>query len=209
MRKTPRFLLVAVTASIGLVLASCGSDPSDRAKNPQDDLPEQTIRTTTENAAPQMDRDSLPQESNTEINWSDPTDVAKKWLEFRTTFLASDISNPNVLIERSNVATTDEYRERSAPVANPDIVRTGSWFNAGEDPDDPIVLVTSLVELAERANPVFADDVVTQRVLRTEETPVAASGKKSKPRKQRVEVSLKKVEDRWLVDDARFTNLDD
>lgn len=209
MQKLPKSALTAAALGLSVMLASCGAEPADNAKSPRDELPEQIIRTTTENAAPETDRESLPQESNTEINWQDPTDVAKKWLEFRTTFLAGDISNPDVLVERSNVATTDEYKERSAPMTNPDIVRTRSWFNVGEDPDDPIVRVTSLVELAERANPVFPEDVATQRVLRTDETPVAASGKTSKPRKRRVEVFLKKVEDRWLVDDARFFSLED
>lgn len=209
MSKVSKPLWISAVVSLSLVVASCGAESAEQSNNPESELPEQIIQTTPQNAVPTTDRQALPQEANTEINWADPTDVARKWLEFRTTFLAGDISNPDVLLERSAVATTDEYKQRNAPVTNPDIVRSGSWFNAGEDPNDPIVIVTSQVELAERANPVFPDDVVTQRVLQTEETPVAASGDTGDQRRQRVEITLKKVDDRWLVDDARFSTLDD
>lgn len=203
MRKTTT---IALALTVALALSSCGRNGGEPAEGPAPGahLPEQTTVAPTQTMAPLTAPEELPRGDNQEIDWGDPTSVAVSWAVIRSTFLAGDIMEPGKVTERSNVAVTDGYRERNAPVSNPDVVHTRSWFHLGEKPGDPVVSVTGEAELALRAEPVFGDEDQAVRDLLVTQTPVAESGAQLPKRKQRVLVTLVREGDRWLVDDASF-----
>lgn len=201
MRKTTP---IALVVGVAVALSGCGRDePAAESPQPGAHLPQQTTTTRAQPVQPLLEED-LPAENNQDIDWADPTSVAESWLLMRTTFLASDIEDPQRLVARSDAATTEQFRERNAPVTNPDVVHTRSWFHMEEPAGDPVVSVNSMVELAHRANPVFGDDEQAVRELRVTQTPVTESGRELRKRRQLVTVTLTLEDGRWLVDDATF-----
>lgn len=147
----------------------------------------------------------LPNVHNTKVDFSDPTDVAIKFLELSSTFSPGEIFDPVKASERGYPLATEHYRRTQAPASNTQTVRIRGWWNQDTSDNDPVVRVNSEVEFLTRPSPPTASATTAMRNLRVTQTPLTSSGRALPPRVQDAQLTLLKQSDgRWLVDQGIY-----
>lgn len=192
-------LLATLTAAAALALTGCGApatEPETSAPRPISQAP------TTSNAPPTLTAtEQLPSVDNTDIDPTDPDEVAYEFIRLSTTFLPGDVFDPQAASERGYPLATDRYREAQAPASNPDVARIHGWWNQGAPADDPVVVVESSVEFTDKPDPEDTGETTTTRHLQSTQTPITESGRHLPARVQNATLTLVKQDnDHWLVD---------
>ena len=198
-RKTLWSLTVATT----LALAGCSAD------KPEEPTPQSTPASTTTTSTPAPvrypDPASLPNVENTDINRTDPTNVAYNFVLLSTTFMPGDVFNPLAASERGYPLSTKRYRTEHAPASNTEVARIRGWWNQKASETDPVAVVDSDVTITVRPSPITPDATTATRHLRSTQTPVTESGRKLPMRGQNAVLTLVKQENgTWLVDAATY-----
>lgn len=198
MKRPLAILLAAATATL---LAACTSEPE-----PEQPPPLATPSATTTYQPRPTATEDLPSVDNTDVDMSDPSDVAYNFILLSTTFMPGDVFNPMAASERGYPLATDRYREEHTPATNTEVVRIRAWYNQRTTDDDPVSIVESTVEHLTRPVPPTPDATKATRHLRSTQTPVTESGRTLPPRGQDATLHLIKLDDgHWLVDDATYT----
>lgn len=153
----------------------------------------------------------LPTVDNTRIDLGDPSDVAEKFVLLSTTFAPKDVVDEEDQVKGGYPLSTEHYRQQHKPFkADGAIVRTRSWYNQGTGEDDPVVTVYSTVHWLKQPSPVAPEATRAQRILRSTQTPVTASGRELDTRTlDHVVYLAKQPNGTWLVDDIEVTEVDE
>lgn len=196
-----RPMVILLTASTAAVLTACAGTPEPEPSAP---LPTPSA-TTTYQPRPTATED-LPSVDNTDVDMSDPSDVAYNFILLSTTFMPGDVFNPMAASERGYPLATDRYREEHKPVSNTEVVRIRAWYNQNTTDDDPVSIVESEVEHLNRPVPPTPEATKATRHLHSTQIPVTESGRRLPTRVQDATLHLiKNDEGHWLVDDATYT----
>lgn len=199
-----RNVVILLATAGAALLTACASQPEpEQPAQP----PPTTSATTTYQPRPTATED-LPSVDNTDVDMSDPSDVAYNFILLSTTFIPGDVFNPVAASERGYPLATDRYREEHQPASNTEVVRIRAWYNQRTTDDDPVSIVESTVEHLSRPVPPTPDATQATRHLRSTQTPVTQSGRTLPARVQDATLHLIKNDDgHWLVDDATYTVL--
>lgn len=196
----PAIAILLATSGAAL-LAACANEPVPEQLTP---LPTPSATTTYQPRPTAME--DLPSVDNTDVDMSDPSDVAYNFILLSTTFMPGDVFNPTAASERGYPLATDRYREEHRPATNPEVARIRAWYNQRTTDDDPVSIVESTVEHLTRPVVPTPDATKATRHLRSTQTPVTQSGRTLPARVQDATLHLIKNDNgHWLVDDATYT----